>query len=137
MSQSASESARLTATKLAGRAMSHRLVEVTLIENSTAGKPPRKFAGQTCDIEFGVTHWEPSADSPPSFALQPTTILWHEGKAEWFGRNVATGLMAVTNVRIVASDGTTLIDDWELITNPGVPRDVGNGVKFSVLQPTP
>jgi len=110
-------------------------LEVTLIENSTRGNSPRKFVDQICDIEYGRTHYEPSVDSAPSSALQETKIVWHEGKAEWFGRDPSTGLMAVTNVKIVASDGTALIDSWELITNPGIPHDVGNGVEFFVLQP--
>jgi hypothetical protein len=115
--------------------MSHRSVEVTLIENSTAGNPPRKFAGQTCDIEHEPTIYSTGVDGITTHARQPTKVHWHEGKAEWFGRNAATGLMAVTNVKVVASNGVALIDGWELITNPGVPRDVGNGVEFFVLQP--
>lgn len=115
--------------------MLYRSVEVTLIENSTAGNPPRKFAGQTCDIGHEPTVYSTGVDGVTSHARQPTEVLWREGKAEWFGRNAATGLMAVTNVTIVASDGRPLIDAWELITNPGVPRDIGNGVEFFVLQP--
>jgi hypothetical protein len=113
----------------------HRSVKLTLIENSTAGKPPKTFNDQSCDIEHEPTIYETSADGIKSHARQPTTIVWHEGKAEWFGRNAATGLMAVTNVRIVASDGKVLIDDWELITNPGVPHNVDRGVEFFVLRP--
>ena len=115
--------------------MLHRSVEVTLIENSSAGSPPRKFAGQTCDIEHEATIYSTGVDGKTSHARQPTTVLWREGKAEWFGRNPAAGLMTVTNVKIVASDGSVLIDDWPLCTNRGVPRDVGNGVEFFVLQP--
>jgi hypothetical protein len=113
--------------------MHHRSVEVTLIENSTVGNPPRKFAGQTCDIEHEPTIYSTGVDGITSHARQPTRVLWHEGKAEWFGRNPASGLMAVTNVKIVASDGRSLIDDLPLCTNRGVPRDVGNGVEFFVL----
>jgi hypothetical protein len=113
----------------------HRSVEVTLTENSTAANPPRKFGGQTCDIEHEPTIYSTGANGIRSHARQPTKVRWQEGKAEWFGRNAASGLMAVTNVKIVASDGAVLIDDWPLCTNRGIPRDVGNGVEFFVLQP--
>jgi hypothetical protein len=117
--------------------MPHRSVTVTLIKNTTAGHSLKTFTGQTCDIKHEPTHWERSVDSPPSPGLQPTTIIWYEGKAEWFGRDAVTGLYDVTQVKIVASDGSVLIDEWELITNPGIPRDIDKGVEFSVLRPHP
>jgi hypothetical protein len=114
----------------------HRSVEITLNENSSAGKPPRKFAAQTCDIEYGRTHYEPSVDSPPSPARQPTKVVWHEGNAEMFGQRNAAGMLPVTDVKILASDGALLIDDWPLCTNRDVPRNLDNdGVVFFVLQP--
>lgn len=115
--------------------MLHRSVEVTLTENSTTANPPRKFGEQTCDIEHERTIYSTGVDGIRSHARQPTKVRWQEGKAEWFGRSPASGLMAVTNVKIVASGGAVLIDDWPLCTNRGIPRDVGNGVEFFVLQP--
>jgi hypothetical protein len=115
--------------------MRHRSVEVTLIANSTVGNSPRAFAGQTCDIEREATIYRTGVDGITSHARQPTRIVWHEGKAEWFGRNATTGLMAITNVKIIASDGSPLINAGELITNPGIPRNVEQGVEFFVLMP--
>lgn len=115
--------------------MLHRAVEVTLIENSTAGNPPRVSVGQTCEIEHEPTIYSTGVDGITSHARQPTKIVWHEGKAEWFGRDAATGMMAVTNVKIIASDRSPLIDGWELITNPGIPRNLERGVEFFVLMP--
>lgn len=129
------ESASGIAPSLWVTAMRHRSVEVTLIENSTAGNPPRVFAGQTCDIEHKPTVYSTGVDGITSHARQPTKIIWHEGKAEWFGRNAATGLMAVTNVKIIASGDSPLVDAWELITNPGIPCNVAPGVEFFVLMP--
>jgi hypothetical protein len=115
--------------------MLHRSVEVTLIENSTVGNPPRVFAGQTCDIEHEPTIYSTGVDGITSHARQPTKIIWHEGKVEWFGRNAASRLMAVTNVKIIASDDSPLIDAWVLITNPDIPRNGARGVEFFVLMP--
>src|ERR1700680_3900155 len=112
--------------------MLHLAVEITLIENSTAGNPPNVLAGQTWEIEHEPTIHSTGVDGITSHARQPTKIVWHEGKAEWFGRNAATGMMAVTNVKIIASDYSPLIDGWELITNPGIPRNVDRGVEFLV-----
>jgi hypothetical protein len=86
--------------------MHHASVEMTLIErNSSVGIRENKFANQSCEIEHEPTIWTPSEDSPASPAAQPTTILWHQGKAELFGRDPASGTMAVTNVRVVANGG--------------------------------
>lgn len=112
--------------------MRYRSVEITLIGRSAADNP---FAGQTCDIEHEPTIYVTGVDGITSHARQPTKIIWHEGKAEWFGRNAATGLMAVTDVKIIASDGSPLIDAWALITNPGIPRNVEQGVEFFVVEP--
>ena len=118
-----------------GAIVLYRSVEVTLIEYSTAGNPPRKFAGQTCDIEHEATNYSTGVDGITSHARQPTKVYWQGGKAEWFGWNATAGLMAVTNVKIGRGDSTALIDDWPLCTNRDIPRDVGDGVEFFVLQP--
>jgi hypothetical protein len=43
--------------------------------------------------------------------------------------------MAVTDMKIIASDGSPLINAWQLITNPGIPRNVEQDVEFFVLMP--
>lgn len=119
---------------IAGTAAVSRAAAIGRPTHLIASNPPRKFAGQSCNIEHEPTIYSTGVDGKTTHARQPTNVLWYEGKAEWFGRNAAGGV-AITNVKIVAGDGTSLIDDWGLTTIPGVPRDVGNGVEFFVLQP--
>jgi len=103
----------------------HRHVEVTLLEHSTAGNPPKKFVGQTVEIVREPDTVQTGVDGHTSSARHPTKIFWHGGTAK--------SLANITNVRIVADDVGVLINDDQLCTTFQVPKDVSGGVKFEVL----
>jgi|SRR3981189_529958 hypothetical protein len=106
--------------------MLYRFVQLTLIGNSTDGNPPKTLRGQTVEISHKPSIVKASTDGITSTAHQPSTIVWHEGKARH--------LTPITNVRIVGRNGDVLIEGWKIITNSGhAPSDGANGVKFFVL----
>jgi hypothetical protein len=104
----------------------HRTVEVTLLEHSSAGNPPRKFVGQTVEITPDPDTVPTAVDGHTSRASHPTKIFWHGGTAK--------SLAYITNVRIIAGNGEVLIDDDQLILTFQAPKDVSGGVKFEVLR---
>jgi hypothetical protein len=107
----------------------HRHVEVTLLEHSTAGNPPKKFAGQTAEIVREPDTVQTGVDGHASSAHHPTEIFWHGGTAK--------SLANITNVRIVADNGEVLINDDQLCTTFQVPKDGSGSVKFEVLSEGP
>ena len=105
--------------------MLYRSVQLTLV--SSAGDPPKAIAGQTVEIVSEPDIVLTGVDGIRSYARQPSKIVWLEGKAR--------DLTTITSVKIAKSDGEELVDGWDIITNPGAPRDVAKGVQFFVLRP--
>ena len=95
------------------------------VENSTAGIPPKTFAGQTVELTHEPDTIVTSVDGRLSTAHHPSTILWHGGVAKDFAN--------ITDVKIVGNNGQVLIDG-ELNRLYEVPRDVAGGVLFLVLR---
>lgn len=106
--------------------MVYRSAEVTLIENSTAGNPPKTIAGQTVEIIYVPDIVKTGVDGKTSRARQLSTVTWFGGTAK--------DVNAITNVRIIGNDGAVLIEG-ELNRNFEPPRDVAEGVEFKVLRP--
>lgn len=102
-----------------------RIAEITLIENSTAGNPPKIFAAQTVEITHVPDTVQTNTAGIVSRGHHPSTILWVGG--------TTTDLKNITNVKIVATNGEVLVDG-ELNTYHGVPHAVPEGVKFFVLK---
>jgi hypothetical protein len=101
-------------------------VEITLVENSTAGNPPRHFSGQTVEADHEADTVVQGVDGHISTGRYPWKIVWR-------GRQ-ASDLAHITNVKIVRANGHLLVDG-ELNTTYGAPRDVTRGVEFWVLEP--
>jgi hypothetical protein len=108
----------------AGTERMKRIAEVILIDNSTAGTPPRKFPKQTVEIVTEATTVVPGVDGGISTARHPSEITWHGG--------TIAAMAGVTDIKLVADNGVVVIDG-ELNTNRGAPRAVANGVRFFVL----
>jgi hypothetical protein len=105
--------------------MLYRSVEITLIENSTAGNPPKVFAGQTADVTHEPDTVVTSVDGKISVGHHPSKIIWREGKA--------IDLKNITDVKIAGQDGAVLLDA-EVNRTFEVPRDCDRGVEFSLLR---
>jgi hypothetical protein len=100
------------------------IVEITLVENSTAGNPPRIFAAQTVKIDHEADTVKQGVDGHTSIGRHPSKIFWFGG--------VAKDLANITNLKVVGNGGELLVDG-ELNTTHGVPRDTADGVEFFVL----
>ncbi|WP_234732157.1 hypothetical protein [Acidocella facilis] len=100
-------------------------VDITLVENSTAGNQPKVFFGQIVEIGSESDTVVTSVDGFTSRGRHPSEIFWHGGTAR--------SLKHITNVTIIQS-GAVLIDA-ELNTFFGGPSDITGGVKFFVLKP--
>lgn len=98
-------------------------VEVTLVEYSTAGNPPKTFTAQTVEIAHEADTVVTGVDGHISIGRHPSKILW-------FGKTTKD-LANITNVKIAGKNGEVLIDG-ELNTNYGA-RDTAIGVEFYVL----
>jgi hypothetical protein len=101
-----------------------QIADITLIENSSAGNPPKTFVDQMVDIRRVADTFHPSADGIISTAKHPSTILWYGGNVSDFEH--------ITNVQIVASDGTMLVDA-EILRNFEQPHAITGGVQFQVI----
>jgi hypothetical protein len=104
----------------------YRSVELTLLEHSTAGNPPKKFDGQTVEITREPDTVRTGVDGYTSSGRHPTKIFWHGGTAKSFAN--------ITNVRVVADNGEVLIDNDQLCTTYHLPKDASGGVNFEVLR---
>ena len=102
----------------------YQKVEVTLIENSTAGNPPKRFAGQTVEITHEPDTVQTSVDAFTSYGRHPSKIFWRGGIAKSFA--------SITHVKIAAASGEVLVDG-QLISTFQAPQDVSGGVKFEIL----
>lgn len=102
----------------------YKNVEITLIENSSAGNLPKVFPAQTVEIHHEPDTVVKSVDGKISRGSHPSTILWYGGKA--------SELQRITNVKILASDGAVLIDA-QVNRFTDQPRDASRGVRFLVL----
>jgi hypothetical protein len=101
-----------------------QIADVTLIERSSAGNPPKVFTGQTADIRRQDISTHMSADGLLTADRHPSTV-------KWFGGN-ATDFDHITNVLIVAPDGTIVIDA-EILRNFKQPHAINSGVQFQVM----
>lgn len=101
------------------------IANVLLIENSTAGNPPKLFEAQRVEIAHENDTVVQGADGHVSRGSHPSKVLWVEGKAN--------DLSGITNVKITAADGSVLLDG-ELNTFSGAPRNTDAGVQFFVLK---
>lgn len=97
---------------------------IILIENSSAGNPPKTFADQMVDIQQVSDTRHVSVDGIISTAKHPSTIIWYGGTASDFEN--------ITDIQIIASDGETLVDS-EILRNFEQPCATQNGVQFQVL----
>lgn len=102
-----------------------KIVEITLISNSTAGNQPKQFTAQTVEITHAPDTVLHGVDGKESRARHPSTIRWHGGTAK--------NLHGITDVRIVDSRGAVLIDGG-LTTYSRVIREVDGWVTFDVLR---
>jgi hypothetical protein len=101
--------------------------DITLIEESTAGNPPKVYAAQRLEIRSVPSTIVVGVDGNRSVGDHPSEILWHGG--------TAADLAHITNVRITDTNGAVLIDG-SLNTFHTVPHDVSGGVRFDVLVAT-
>lgn len=103
-----------------------RNVTITLVEDSTAGNPPKIYAAQHIDIAYESDTVTIGADGITSAGSHPSTIFWRGGKAK--------DLKNITDVKIVANTGEIIVHGG-LHTNYEVPLDVADGVKFLIRKP--
>jgi hypothetical protein len=98
---------------------------IILIENSTAGRPPKQFTQQTIEIIREPDTIVQGADGLVSTASHPSTLTWFEG--------TRGDLATITDVKVVGVNGTTFIEGaLNLHFEP--PQDIrGGGVRFNVL----
>jgi hypothetical protein len=105
-----------------------QVTNITLVENSTAGKPPKIFSGQVVRIRREPDTFITGADGHVSSAKHPT-------KVEWTGRT-AKDLLNITDVIITGATGEVLVDA-EVNRNYTAPSDIAGGVMFLVLDREP
>ncbi|MEQ1484789.1 hypothetical protein [Methyloglobulus sp.] len=101
-----------------------KIANILLIENSTAGNPPKSFEGQHVKITHKNDTVIQSLEGHVSKGRHPSNVLWLGGRANDFN--------GITNVKITAIDGNVLLDG-ELNTFYGRPTDIDEGVEFFVL----
>jgi hypothetical protein len=99
--------------------------DITLIQNSTAGNPPKVYRSQTVEIIHESDTIVQSVDGHVTKGSHPSTITWFGARLE--------DLVEITDVKIVTAKGDVLVDG-ELNTFQGAPHQVGNGVRFFVLR---
>jgi hypothetical protein len=101
------------------------IVEINLINNSSAGIKPKKLTAQTVEIAHVPDTVLTGVDGLVSRGSHPSTIRWFGGTAR--------DLHGVNQIRIVDSRGAVLVDG-QLNTHYGVPREVDGWVIFDVLK---
>ena len=102
-----------------------KITNVLLIENSTAGNPPKLFEAQRVEIAHENDTVVQGVDGHVSRGSHPSKVLWFGGKVN--------DLSGITNVKITAADGSILLDG-ELNTFSGEPKNTNEGVQFFVLK---
>src|SRR5579883_2003194 len=105
--------------------MATYIADITLIEDSTAGNPPRVCRAQRVQIEAESDTLVQSVDGFLSSAQHPSTIRWLGGEVK--------DLEHITNVKIVASDSGVALIDGAVNRNFAQPRMVDGCVEFKVL----
>ena len=101
------------------------IADITLVENSTAGNPPKLFAAQRVNIRHRSDTSSTGVDGYTSTAKHPTEIEWAGG--------TAADLLDITDVLIATPAGEVLVDA-ALNTTFGTPRDISGGVRFFTLR---
>jgi hypothetical protein len=101
-----------------------KIATIVLIENSTAGNPPKAFQAQHVEIFHEADTDVTGVDGYVSRASHPSRVVWLGGKADDFA--------GITNVKIISTDGSALLDG-ELNTFCGAPKNTSVGVEFFVL----
>jgi hypothetical protein len=102
-------------------------VNISLIENSTAGNLPKLFVAQEVEITHENDTAKQGVDGHISRASHPSKIVWFNGRAD--------SLKNITDIKITQNSGNVLFDG-ELNTNYEMPRNIDNGVIFYVLART-
>jgi hypothetical protein len=100
-----------------------QVTNITLVENSTAGNPPKIFSGQVVRIHRQPDTFLTGVDGHVSPAKHPT-------KVEWLG-GTARDLLNITDVIITGANGEVLVDA-EVNRNYTAPTDIDGGVVFQV-----
>ncbi|MDA1379597.1 hypothetical protein PCI56_06580 [Plesiomonas shigelloides subsp. oncorhynchi] len=100
------------------------IATILLIDNSTAGNPPKSFEAQRIEIKLENDTVTQGIDGYISKGLHPSDVLWFEG--------TVNDLRNITNVKITAVNGKVLLDG-ELNTFYGAPKNTDTGVQFFVL----
>lgn len=101
-----------------------QIVDLMLVENSTAGNSPKFFRSQQVEILHEKATVIQSVDGIRSTGIHPSKILW-------FGGELAE-LQGITNIKITAENGSILIDGTLNAFNQ-VPKKVGESIQFFVL----
>ena len=99
--------------------------DIMLEEQSTAGKPPKTFAGQMVEIIYEKPTVVVSVDGYTSIGEHPSKVFWRGG--------AAVELAGITHVKLQQSDSGQVLVDGGLNTNYEAPRDVPGGVRFEVM----
>jgi len=103
-----------------------KIANILLIENSTAGNPPKSFEAQRVEISHENDTVVQSVDGHVSRGSHTSKVLWFGGKAN--------DLSGITNVKITAADDGSVLLDGELKTFSGAPKNTDVGVQFFVLK---
>lgn len=99
-------------------------VTIELFEDSTAGRPPRKYSMQKVHVPQRNLSLSQGVDGRLSPADIPVTIQWAGG--------VAADFDGVTDVKITDSKGQVLIHG-ALCNHYNAPRSVDGVLSFQVL----
>ena len=99
-------------------------VTIELFEDSTAGRPPRKYAMQKVYVPQQHVSLSQGVDGGLSPAIHPITIQWAGG--------VAADFDGVTHVKITDSKGQVLVHA-PLCNHSNAPRSVDGVLSFQVL----
>jgi hypothetical protein len=102
----------------------NQVANITLVENSTAGNPPKVFAAQTVRIHRQPDTVITGADGHVNSARHPTKVEWTGGTAK--------DLLDITDMIITCANGEVLVDA-EVNRNFSAPFDIAGGVMFLVL----
>ncbi len=103
--------------------MAHTNVTIVLIENSSAGNPPKTFTNQTVKISHEGHETPMGVDGKLHFGAIPIELIWSQGSAAI--------LDGITDIQVYSQAGSVLLEAEILPNFP--PRDTAAGVEFKVL----
>jgi hypothetical protein len=106
-----------------------RTVNITLLENASGGRSPRKLKDQLVEIGHETVTRGVTVDGFPFHGNHPRKLVWYRGTADQ--------LRGVTDVLMEDSRTTEVILDASVNTFNFAPTDVYGGVEFWVLRRDP